>query len=479
MLAVTSRTLLTSVCLLLCISLQTCAPELPIRPNIILILVDDLGWNDPGFMGNTFHETPALDRLAEEGMIFTQAYANAPNCAPTRAAILSGQYGPRHGIYTVGTSERGEESARKLIPIPNRTELDYNIYTLAEALKTGGYVNTHIGKWHLGERSNTLPTAQGFDFNTGGNASGHPDSYFSPYQNPNLSDGPKGEHLTDRLTEEAISFIEDHASQSFFLNLWYYAVHTPIESKDSLVQHFTQKAAEGIEQSRYDPTYAAMIAVMDQGISRICRTLDSLGLTSNTLIIFASDNGPFYPVSTAKPLRGSKGMLYEGGIRIPMIWKWPDQIAAGSTSDLPVMTADIYPTLIEAATLPRPSQLLLDGVSLLPILTQATDTLTDRALFWHFPAYLQAYQGMDVPWRQTPAAAIRYKDWKLIHHFEDSSLELYNLSEDIGESTNLSEENSEKAQELFDRLRRWQNETNAPIPTQINTKYDPDSIPNT
>jgi len=451
----------------------SCTPLVPQRPNIILIMADDMGWSDPGYMGNPFHETPHLDMLSRQGMVFRQAYANAPNCAPTRASLISGQYTPRHGIYTVGSSSRGAEANRKLIPIPNRTNLDGRVYTIAEALKTAGYVNAHIGKWHLGENANTNPLSQGFDVNIGGNLSGHPDSYFSPYHNPNITDGPKGEHLTDRLTQEAIDFISTHQNQPFYLNLWYYAVHTPIQSKDSLIQKYTSKSEKGVDRERYDPVYAAMIEVMDQGIGRIVATLDSLGLTENTLIIFLSDNGPYFPVSSAEPLRGSKGMLYEGGIRIPMVVKWPGKVAEQSTCQIPVITMDLYPTLLEAASVSPAPNHELDGVSLMPVLTQSADTLADREFYWHFPAYLQGYKGMKENWRQTPASAILDDGWKLIESFEDSTLELYHLREDLDESQNVAETNPEKVDELYSKLDAWRKRLNAPVPTQVNEAYNP------
>ncbi len=454
-----------------------CTPEIPDRPNIIIIMADDLGWSDPGFMGNNYHETPHLDLLARKGMIFRQAYANAPNCAPTRACIMSGQYTPRHGVYTVGSASRGKSENRKLIPIPNRTNLESKNYTLAEALKTAGYANAHVGKWHLGETIETRPEGQGFDLNIGGNLSGSPASYFSPYNNPQLEDGPKGEHLTERLTQEAVQFIQNHRNSPFFLNLWYHAVHTPIQSKDSLIQKYIAKAEQGVDRERYDPTYAAMIEIMDQGIGKIISTLDSLDIRDNTMVIFISDNGPYFPVSTAAPLRGSKGMLYEGGIRIPMIVSWPGMVPEQTFSNEPVITLDLYPTIMEATNI-NPSPLhILDGKSLMPVLTQSTDTLPDRTLFWHFPAYLQAYQGMMSPWRQTPASAMLNDGWKLIETFEDSTLELYNLNTDLNESDNLVDEHPLKVQELYQKLTSWRAQLNAPIPTQINTEYDPDYTP--
>ena len=253
------------------------------KPNIVFILIDDLGWKDVGFMGSTYYETPNVDRLASHGCVFTSAYANAPNCAPTRACLLSGQYTPRHGIYTVGSSERGKTSLRKLIPTPNKTILDSDIVTIAESLKRAGYTSASIGKWHLGSDPDTGPLSQGFDINIGGNTAGHPQRYFSPYNNPNIDDGPEGEYLTDRLTDEALRFIEHNRDRPFFLYLPHYAVHMPIQAKRELVEKYRAKTGNN---GRNNPEYAAMIESMDIGVGRIMDKLHELGIVDNTIVVF-------------------------------------------------------------------------------------------------------------------------------------------------------------------------------------------------
>ena len=365
----------------------------PTRPNIVFIIADDLGWTDLSVMGSEYYETPNINRLATQGMMFTQAYANCANCAPTRAALFSGQYSPRTGIYTVASSARGKSSNRKLIPTKNNSILSANVITLAETLQQVGYRTGHFGKWHLGQDDNgTGPMNQGFDVNVAGNSSGYPKSYFSPYKNPQLPDGPDGEHLTDRLTNEAIRFLQDESDSPFFLYVPYYTVHSPIQAKLNLVEKY--KAKPPTDQHR-NPTYAAMIESLDANIGRLLAALDDLELTDNTMVIFTSDNGGNGNVTSQAPLRGAKGMFYEGGLRVPLIVRHPGYITPGSRSAEPVMTIDYYPTLVALAdaTLPNTP---LDGENLLPILQGKTETLS-RPLFWHFPAYLQASSRQDWP----------------------------------------------------------------------------------
>ena len=389
--------------------------------------VDDLGWRDLGVMGSEYYETPNIDVLASQGLRFTQAYSNAPNCAPARASLLSGMYQPRHGVYTVGSSERGDARRRKLVPVENETELDLETVTIAEALAARGYVSGHVGKWHLGGPG-FLPAAQGFAWAVGGDASGAPPSYFHPYARggrslPDLDDGAEGEYLTDRLTDEAIRFIDTHQDRPFFLYLSHYGVHTPLQARPSLVQHYRDKrAASGHD----NPTYAAMIHSVDESVGRLLRRLDELDLSDDTVVIFFSDNGGFGPATSMTPLRGSKGMLYEGGIRVPLMI-----LRAGAVSDAPVIGVDLFPTLLTMAGLPPPPGVQLDGVDLVPLL-KAASPLPERPLFWHFPAYLEADASVPGPWRTTPAAAVRIGPHKLITFFEDSRDELYNLAEDPG-----------------------------------------------
>jgi len=441
------------------------------RPNVILIYIDDLGWKDAGFQGSTYYETPSLDRLARQGMVFTNAYANAPNCAPSRACLLSGQYPPRHGIYTVGSSERGPAQLRKWIPVANQTVLKPQAVTIAEALKPAGYTSACIGKWHLGNYPRFGPSAQGFDVSVGGGAEGHAKSHFSPYGIVELQDGPQGEYLTDRLTSEAIRFISGAKNRPFFLYLPHYAVHTPIEAKKELIEKYRKKKGS---QGQETPEYAAMIESTDQGVGRIMETLGKLGLASTTVVFFLSDNGGFAQVTSMGPLRGSKGMIYEGGIRVPMLVSWPGQVRAGSVADIPVIGVDLYPTILEMAGVRKPQGYVLDGESLVPVL-KGSGLLPPRAIFWHFPAYLEPDSGRRGPWKTTPCSVVRQGDWKLIEFFEDGHLELYNLKDDIGEKMNLAPTKPDKAEELHRVLLDWRASIRAPVPTVRNPKYDPNA----
>ncbi|MCG8311213.1 MAG: sulfatase [Cytophagales bacterium] len=442
------------------------------KPNFIIFLVDDLGWKDVGYMGSNFYQTPHIDHMAEEGMIFTNAYANASNCAPTRACLMSGMYSTRHGVYTVGDPARGKTENRMLIPEKNKTTLDGKFITLAEALKENGYITCHVGKWHLGADEYTSPEAQGFDVNIGGNHAGHPRSYFSPYKNPNLPDVLHGEYLTDRLTDEALKFIDESKENPFFLYFAHYAVHTPIQAKSALIEKYENKKGD---LGQDNPKYAAMIESTDQSLGRILKKLDDLDLDRNTVVIFFSDNGGHGGVTTHYPLRGSKGMLYEGGCREPMIVRWPGRIQAGTINEEVVMGMDFYPTLVELAG-GNAEKYGTDGESLVPLLFE-TGVLAREAVFWHFPAYLQSYKGIKNPqdlvkgWRAVPSGAIRKGDWKLIEDFEDGSLQLFNLKDDISESTNLAKSMPEKREELLHDLRQWRDHVNAPVPQKRNPGY--------
>ncbi len=438
------------------------------KPNIILILADDLGWKDAGFMGSKYYETPALDALAANGMSFTNAYANAPNCAPSRACLLTGLYTPRHGIYTVNSSARGRPAFRKIIPIENKTILDTSFITIAEVLGENGYTSSSIGKWHLGNDSIGLPQSQGFDENVGGYHLGHPKSYFSPYKNPYLSDGPEGEYLTDRLTDEALGFIERNKDNPFFLYLPHYAVHTPIQARDSITEIFRYKEPDGKHSK---PEYAAMIKSLDDGIGKLMEKVDELGISENTIIIFMSDNGGLGMVTGMEPLRGSKGMLYEGGIRVPLIISWPGKIRPSTISDIPVIGTDLFPTILKLAHIKPSKDLIMDGENLKRILLKGKK-IPERPIFWHFPAYLERTMEIRDVWRSAPASAIRFGDWKLIEFYENRSIELYNLKEDIGETNNLSEKFPVKKNELYKLLDDWRKEVNAPVPTETNPEFD-------
>ncbi|MFK7778423.1 MAG: sulfatase [Gimesia sp.] len=435
------------------------------KPNIVLFFIDDLGWRDVGFMGSDFYETPHIDRLAQESMRFTSAYSAAPNCAPSRACLMSGQYTPRHGVYTVGNPARGNARFRKLIPAKNKTVLADKFVTIADSLSQAGYRCASIGKWHLGQ----TPLSQGFQMNIAGNPSGSPrGGYFSPYRNPQLIDGKRGEYLTDRLTDEACTFIKANRKSPFFLYLTHYAVHTPLQAKQADVEHFQSKTSGKLHQH---VTYAAMIKSMDESVGRVLNTLKELKLAKNTIVIFTSDNGGYGPATTMQPLRGSKGMLYEGGIRVPLLINWPGVTKAGSSSEEPVINVDFYPTLLEMTGTPAPENYVLDGVSLVSLLKDPQSKLKTRALFWHFPAYLQKYQGVKQRFRTTPVSVIRQGDWKLLEFFEDGNQELYNTRLDISETMNLLNSHPEKTKALSEALHRWQKQVQAVIPAEPNPQY--------
>ncbi len=438
------------------------------KPNVVLIYIDDYGWRDVGFNGSKFYETPNVNRIAQEGMNFRSAYSNAPNCAPSRACLMSGLYSPRHGVYTVANSDRGKAALRKIIPTKNTTVLADEFITLAETLKTGGYKTATMGKWHLGKD----PTTQGFDVNIAGREWGSPSGggYHSPYRYPNLTYGKKGEYLTDRLGDEAAKFIEANKDRPFFLYLTHYAVHTPIQAKAELTAKYEQKTPT---DQQTNTKYAAMIESMDDSVGTVLDTLEKLKLDQNTIVIFYADNGGHGGVTSNAPLRGSKGMLYEGGIRVPMAVRWPGVVKPGTVCDEPVIGIDLYPTLLEATQTEMPAKVKLDGTSLMPLMSDASASLFRPAIYWHFPAYLQGYTKRHGPFRTTPCGAIRMGDWKLIEYFEDGTLELYNLAEDLGEEQNLASRLTKRTARMHSMLKAWRRSTAAPVPTEKNPKFDP------
>lgn len=456
---------ITSLCLLVIFSFS-----LKAKPNVVFFFIDDLGWTDLGFMGSKYYESPHIDRLASEGTVFMNAYAAAPNCAPSRACLMSGQYTPRHGIYTVNNSDRGSAKHRKLIPIRNTIHLADEFVTLGESLQAAGYVTATIGKWHLGKD----PTTQGFDFNVAGKQWGSPSGggYHSPYKYPNLEQKNKGEYLTDRLGREACKFIEQCKDKPFFLYFTHYAVHTPIEAKEELIKKYQRKKAT---DRHNNPAYAAMIESTDDSVGMVLAKLEELDLSENTIVLFFSDNGGHGPVTSNSPLRGSKGMLYEGGIREPMIVKWPGVTKPGSICRENVIGIDFYPTLLEATGTPAPKNYTLDGISLMPLLKESDARLKRRAIHWHFPAYLQGSVKRPEDFRTTPAAAVRMGDWKLIEFFEDGILELYDTKNDLAETINLAGQMPEKTREMHQVMLAWRKEVKAPVPSEPNPKYDPKS----
>ena len=453
-----------------------CAEE-PSQPNIVLINVDDLGWMDLACQGSNYYHTPNVDRLASQGMRFTNAYAAASNCAPSRACLLTGQYGPRHGVFTVQNSARGKTQKRKLIPTKNTRFIANNNLTIADILKANDYRTITIGKWHISKD----PTSNGFDLNIAGSQIGHPvaklGGYHSPFNYANCVSEKEGEYLTDRLTDEAIRFLQQSKDEPFFLYLPFYTVHSPLQAKDASKKKWD--LVEG-QPGQSNSSYAAMIESMDENVGRLLKTLDDLSLSKNTLVVFTSDNGGVWSTSRQTPLRAGKGSYFEGGIRVPLIVRWPEQVDAGTTIHEPVIQIDFLPTFAEVTDAKIPEGKILDGVSLVPILKDSQARLEERALFWHFPIYLQSsgrkkkveFSIHDRWFRTRPGSAIRVGNWKLHEYFEDGRLELYDLENDIGETTNLAASKVDLANQLHQRLKEWREKTAAPVPTELNPEYE-------
>lgn len=431
----------------------------PDRPNIVLILIDDLGWADVGCFGSSFYETPNIDRLAAQGVRFTQGYAACTVCSPTRASVLTGKY-PARLRLTNWIPGHARPWAR--LRIPDWTQhLPLEEVTLAEALKPAGYAAASIGKWHLGGEG-FAPEKQGFDLNVGGDHHAQPPSYFSPYHIPKIADGPDGEYLTDRLTAEAERFIEHNKSRPFFLYLPHYAVHSPIQAKPELVRKYKARARPG--QPQNNAAYAAMIESMDESVGRILRKLDQAGVAGRTVVVFASDNGGQLRTTSNAPLREGKGSPYEGGHRVPTIIRWPGVVKPGSACDVPVMSIDFYPTFLEMAGVGRDPGRDVDGVSFVSLLA-GTGGLARDALYWHYPHYH--------PGGASPYGAVRKGDFKLIEFYEDGRLELYNLQDDLGETRDLASAMPEKAAALREDLRAWRQSVAAQMPTP-NPDYAPE-----
>jgi arylsulfatase A-like enzyme len=440
------------------------------RLNIIYILADDLGWTDLGCQGSKYYESPNIDRLAAQGMRLTR-YHNCQNCAPTRAALMTGQYGPRTGIYTVGGIERFDWQSRPLRPVDNVTNLPLDKITIAKALKEAGYATGMFGKWHLGNGREYHPSQRGFD-EAISTAGAHFDFVTSP-----PVEYPKGQYLADFLTDKAVDFIKRHKAGPFFLYLPHFGVHSPHHAKEELIAKFKSKPPVG---GHNNPIYAAMIASVDESVGRILALLDELKIADNTVVIFSSDNGGVGgyvregirlsgDITDNAPLRSGKGSLYEGGTRDAFIVRWPGQTPAGATCDVPTIHVDFYPTLLELAGVSRPANHTLDGESLVPLFRNPSAQLKRDAIYQHFPGYLGAGPGF---WRTTPVSLIEVGDWKLMEFLEDGRLELYNLRDDIGEQKNLATALPEKTKELHSRLIAWRQEIKAPMPTR-NTDQQP------
>ncbi len=455
--------------LAICISFVASAQEEK-RPNIVFFLADDLGWSDPGCYGSNYYDTPNIDQLAEEGMKFTSAYM-MPTCSPSRASLMTGKYPPRTGIYTVDGYARTPLEMQKVKGIRSKRFISTDEVTIAEVLQQAGYATGHFGKWHLGNDSLTGPLAQGFDVNMGGGAEGSPKSFFSPFGNiKNMAPAGEGEYLTKLLTDGACRFIENNRSRPFFLYFPFYQVHVPLHAKKEWVEKYKGKESHGGQSV---PAYGAMVSYMDYSIGRVLDQLEKHGLSDNTIIIFTSDNGGQIVATSNSPLRGQKGNLTEGGIRVPLIVKWPGEVQPGSIEDTPVTVVDHYPTLAGMAGTNIPENTVVDGVSLVPIL-QARETPKRDAIYWHLTSYNGNGRSNSLLW-QCPGGAIRKGDWKLIENFEDGTVQLYNLKKDIGETTDLKDQYPQKAGMLLEELRLWRKNTNARVPQEGNPHVEANS----
>ncbi|MEZ4905326.1 MAG: sulfatase [Spirosomataceae bacterium] len=450
--------------------------QIPQKPNVVFILVDDLGYKDLGYTGSNFYETPHIDQLAKKSARFSKGYAACQVCSPSRGSIMSGLYPTRHGITDyigapIGTEWRKQNRNTVLLPPSYQKQLALDYTTIPELLKQNGYATFFAGKWHLGGQG-FMPTDQGFDVNKGGNHAGHPASFFSPYKNENLTDGPAGENLEMRLANETVEFIKTHQAQPFFAFLSFYAVHSPIQTTQEKWQYFRDKAEkQGIKETGFamerllpartqqdNPVYAGLVSAMDDAVGKVMKALEALQLDKNTIVVFTSDNGGVvsgdnYSTNLA-PLRGGKGYQWEGGLRVPLLISVPWLTAKGAEVKTPVNGIDFLPTLMELThTSQKPTQ-KIDGLSLVPLLKG--QKLSERPLFWHYPHY--GNQGGE------PCSIILSGSWKLIHYWEDDRNELYDLGKDITEQTDLAQTNAVTTKALYQQLQRWLKQTNAQLP---------------
>ncbi len=441
------------------------------RPNFVFILVDDMGWSDLGIYGSDLHETPNIDAFAKRSMRFTNAYAASPVCSPTRASIMTGKYPARVRMTIWHEASKSPPMNRKVVPPVTVDSLPHAEVTIAEVLHQAGYATAHVGKWHLGSAA-YYPQTQGFDYNIGGTFWGAPQDFFYPYSGtkyfsggplyvPHLGGGQTGEYLTDRLTSEAIEILEHEKDRPFYLNLAYHTVHTPIQGKPEIVKKYERKIKPGLRHR--NAQYAAMVQSLDENVGRVLATLDKLGVADNTVVILTSDNGGFInkfegqTVTDNAPLRSGKGSLYEGGIRVPAMIYWPGTTKPGAVSDVPISTVDYYRTILSIAGLAGDSEhnRNVDGVNLKPLLVNPAATLERAAMFFHYPHYYST---------TTPVSAVRVGDWKLLEYYEDGRLELYNLANDLGETSNLADSQSARAEALHSRLRAWLKSVDAQLP---------------
>ncbi|MCC6590073.1 MAG: sulfatase [Bryobacterales bacterium] len=430
--------------------------------NFVFLLADDLGWSDLSCYGADLHETPNLDAFARSAVRFTNAYAAAPVCSPTRASFLTGKYPARLQMTTWHEAAQTPPLDKPVIPPKVRDALPLEEVTIAELLRRRGYATGHVGKWHLGTATH-YPEAQGYDVNVGGTLWGAPQTYWYPYTGsrryggefryvPGLRNGRPGEYLTDRLTDEALEFVKAVSNRPFYLNLWFHTPHTPIEGKPAYVAQFKEKLRPGLHHT--NAGYAAMVKSLDENVGRVLRYLDESGLADRTVVVFASDNGGSVGNfdgqrnTTNFPLRSGKGSLYEGGLRVPFMMRWPGLSRAGATCEEPIVSNDLHATVLGAD--------LHDGLNLQPLLRDQVARLAREELYFHYPHYYET---------TTPVSAIRTRRWKLLEYLEDNRLELYDLPADPAESNNVAASRPEIANDLRERLHKWRVSVNAPMPT--------------
>jgi len=442
------------------------------KPCIVLILIDDLGWSDLSCYGSKYYESPNIDRLAAQGMRFTNAYAACSVCSPTRASIMTGRYPAGIGVtdwirqpWQDPQFNRPPSEECRLHCPENLSHLKLEEVTVAEVLRKAGYVTCHIGKWHLGQED-YFPEKQGFDINIGGCGLGWPPDYFDPYANaqvsgiPTLASRKKGEYLTDRLTDEAVKFLKNHEDRPFFLYLSHYAVHEPIQAKQELLKRWWTKEPSPTQQNN---VYAAMIQSVDMGTKRVLDILEEINIADKTLVIFTSDNGGQTGITSNWPLRWGKGTPYEGGVRVPLIVRWPGHVLPGSKSQTPVTSTDYFPTILEAAGVDLPTGLIFDGESLFSLLAQKGDLKRD-SIYWHYPHYNS--------YRLGPYTSMRSGDWKMIKWYDSESFELFNLKNDLSETTNLAKTNPEQVRSMNLKIEEWIGCLGIELP-QPNPRFNP------
>jgi arylsulfatase A-like enzyme len=448
------------------------------KPNIVVIIADDLGWADVGYNGARFFETPNIDRLAADGMVFDRFYPSAANCAPSRASLLTGMYSPRHRVYIPQGVSRGGDVAKMRFKVPTQgQDSSFNTFpvninhvapefeSLAELLQKSGYVSARLGKWHIGDDN------QGFDINSASgiigeitNVGGTEERYYDDV------------HVAERLTDAALQFMEENKHRPFFVYLSHWEVHTPLAARDERIAYYKEKLSNWPDKN-IDPVYAAEVEQVDISVGRVLDKLKEIGLEDNTIVIFTSDNGGLSTVTSNAPLRAGKGTFYEGGIRVPFCIKWPGVTKAGTRTDIPVIGVDLMPTFADIAHAALPENQPVDGKSFVPIL-KGEPFDRERPIFFHFPLYLggngpvlPSYDGMENYWRAVPSSVIMSGDWKLIYYYEYDRCELFNLREDISEGNDLSGKESGVAKRLLNELIKWTKEVDAPVPSVLNQTH--------